>query len=238
MLSDYICPGNRIELQGVTVNPETGEEEKKIYVSEVYDLITDERIDLMMPLAKGQLRLLPVDARYQIVFYGKRGLYECDGIISDRYRSNNIFILTMDLLSPLKKLQRREYYRFTCVIDMKIRQLRDNERKLLQANRYFPINKTEPMDDATIVDISGGGMRMISKIRYDENVWAYVTFELPNGSSPQKFQMFTRMLRVSELENRPGFFEHRMQFIIIDEERREDIIHYIFEEERRMMRRR
>ena len=59
MLSDYICPGNRIELQGVTVNPETGEEEKKIYVSEVYDLITDERIDLMMPLEKGQLRLLP-----------------------------------------------------------------------------------------------------------------------------------------------------------------------------------
>jgi c-di-GMP-binding flagellar brake protein YcgR len=46
-----------------------------------------------------------------------------------------------------------------------------------------------------------------------------------------------RIVKVRELENRPGNYEHRIEYTNIDEDDREDIIHYIFEEERKLMRR-
>ncbi len=44
------------------------------------------------------------------------------------------------------------------------------------------------------------------------------------------------MLDVKEVENRPGTFEHRVQYINMDTEEREEIIKYIFDEERRTLR--
>ena len=46
--------------------------------------------------------------------------------------------------------------------------------------------------------------------------------------------MVCNVLRVQELENRPGLYEHRIQYAYIDESSREDIIHFIFEEERKI----
>jgi c-di-GMP-binding flagellar brake protein YcgR len=42
-----------------------------------------------------------------------------------------------------------------------------------------------------------------------------------------------KVLAVSELENRPGTYEHRVQYYNMDESVREEIIKFIFEEERR-----
>ena len=46
--------------------------------------------------------------------------------------------------------------------------------------------------------------------------------------------MVCTVLRVQELENRPGLYEHRIQYAYIDETSREAIIHFIFEEERKI----
>ena len=44
------------------------------------------------------------------------------------------------------------------------------------------------------------------------------------------------MLSVRELENRPGTWEHRVQYYDMDRDTREEIIKYIFEEERKSRR--
>ena len=48
--------------------------------------------------------------------------------------------------------------------------------------------------------------------------------------------VITKVLDVKEVENRPGTFEHRVQYINMDTEEREEIIKYIFDEERRTLR--
>ena len=42
-----------------------------------------------------------------------------------------------------------------------------------------------------------------------------------------------KVLSARELENKPGVFEHRVQYYNMDEDIREEIIKFIFEEERK-----
>ena len=53
------------------------------------------------------------------------------------------------------------------------------------------------------------------------------------GKEIKKYEIIGKVLAVSELENRPGVYEHRVQYYNMDVETREEIIRFIFEEERR-----
>ena len=71
MLSKYILPGDKVEMTAVgRVKHSTADEEdeKKVFTSKVSDVISDERIEIIMPMEKMKLILLPVDAEYEICF--------------------------------------------------------------------------------------------------------------------------------------------------------------------------
>lgn len=236
MLSDYIIPGNRIELQPFSTGY-INSGDRKSYASKIYDILSEEKIDVMMPMEKGQLQLLPVDGTYNIVFYSDKGLFQSSGRVADRYRSNNMYILTIELTSPLSKLQRREYYRFSCAISFKFRNLTEDEELTIRDNPFFALDYDEPMNKGTIVDISGGGIRFIAPLRLDENSRIYIYYKLPQRGNLKEYRIIGQILKTRELETKQGSFEHRVKYTNIDEDDREDIIHYIFEEERKMMRR-
>ena len=74
MLSEYIKLGQRIELQAVTrVKRNEGQTVQKVYSSKVYDILSDERLEITMPVEQGKLILLPVDSEYELFFYSKLG---------------------------------------------------------------------------------------------------------------------------------------------------------------------
>lgn len=235
MLEDYISPGDRIELQAVTGNwMQSDKEESRVFSSKVSDIISDDRIDALMPMEKGKLILLPVDGEYNIFFYSGRGQYQCYGKIADRYRTNNMYMLTMDLLSGLQKMQRRAYFRFPCAFEMRCRELNEYEQLALSANAFFEPNPNEDLKKAVIVDISGGGLRFVTVNQFEEGMTLYCIFRLPSRRKTEEYRVCIRILKARELENRPGTYEYRSQYTVIDEDDREEIIHYIFEEERKV----
>ena len=224
MLSDYISPGNRIELHAYTGGWKESDS-KRVYASKVYDIMTDESMDVMMPVEQGQLQLVPLDSVYNVVFYAEKGLFECYARVADRYRSANMYILTLDITSPLQKLQRREYYRFSCSLNLYFRLLTQEEEDILRDN---PFSRFEPGDDlkkAFVVDISGGGLRFVSDELYEPGSRIFMTFKLPAGGMIKDYMMLGRIILSDEIEGRPGTFEHRVQYTNIDEDNREDIIH-------------
>ncbi|MBQ6735839.1 MAG: flagellar brake protein [Lachnospiraceae bacterium] len=235
MLEDYISPGDRIELQTVQGgwNP-TEKEDNRIYSSKIADIVSEDRLDMMMPMEKGKLILLPVDGEYNVFIYSKRGQFQCFGKIADRYRTNNMYMLTMDLLSGLQRMQRRAYYRFPCAFEMQCRELTDYEQLAMSSNAFFEPNLGDSLQKGVIVDISGGGIRFVSVNRFEEGMTLYTIFKLPSRKSTEEYRVCIRVLKARELENRPDTFEYRAQYTIIDEDDREDIIHYIFEEERKI----
>lgn len=233
MLSKYVLPGEKVELQAV-VKGTTAESEsnKKVYYSKVFDVLSEERLEITMPMEKTKLILLPVDAEFDMYFYGKSGMFQCFARIIDRYKSNNVYILVLELTSNLRKFQRREYYRFSCALEMGTRVLEEEEVTAIERkqDRLVP---GLPLERSVVVDISGGGIRFVADRLYETGSLMYCKYQLVINGTVKDYNIVGKVLSSYEIEKRPGEYEHRLQYINISEAEREEIIRYIFEEERR-----
>lgn len=234
MFEQVVSLGQRIELESITRIMADGEPRqlKKVYSSKVYDILSKERLEILMPYEQRKLILLPVDSEYTMFFYTDNGVYACRARIVDRYKSNNVFILVVELLTTLQKHQRREYYRYSCVLQLETRVLEEEEVACIDLPQQ-EYNQELPLDKSTIVDISGGGLRFISNIRYPQDALLYCRYRLMHGMEERVYEIAGRVIGAKPVEKRPGYFEYRVQYRQIDNKKREEIIQFIFEEERK-----
>ncbi len=232
MLSKFIQIGDKIELREIGGVSET-QSEGKHYESKVHDILSEDTLEIIMPMEKTKLILLSVDSEYDLVFVGKAGLYQCDARVIDRYKSSNMYILVVELVSNLRKYQRREYYRFSCSLEMSVRGLQEEEQKALESNTPYTLVSGIPMQRGVIVDISGGGLRFLSRQNYEPDSLLYINFYLMKGGVRKKYEIFGRALNVHKLENRAETWEYRVEYFGMNRAIREEIIKYIFEEERK-----
>lgn len=235
MLSKLIKEGNRVELSAVDSESNMKSEEKqKLYYSKVYNILSEDTMEIYMPMEQTKLILLPVDSEYNMVLYTEeQGLFQSFVRIIDRYKSNNVYILVVELTSNLRKYQRREYYRFSCALEMCARTLEEDEVQAIEQKNPYILQPTLPLKRSVIVDISGGGLRFMSTQRYETGSLIYCSYQLARGKESKKYEVVGKVLDSRELESRPGTFEHRVQYYDLDVKTREEIIKFIFEEERR-----
>lgn len=234
ILSKYIAPGSRIELQK-TKRYRNDEEKNKVYVSQVVDILSDDRIEISMPMEKTKLILLPVDVEYDLYIFTPNGLYQCYARVVDRYKNNNRFSLLVELTSNLRKYQRREYYRFSCALEMNSRPLQEEEVQAIEKNSVI-LTPELPLQRSVIVDISGGGLRFVAEYAYEVGSLILCRYFLWIDGENKEYNLCGKVLSVKEVDNRPGFFEHRVQYVNMDKDNREEIIRYIFNEERKIIR--
>lgn len=234
MFSKFISIGDKIELQAVPHEyDEKPEGPAKVYHSEVNEIQSEDTIEIKMPVEKTKLILLPVDSEYDMIFYGSSGLFQCLGRIIDRYKSNNSYLLLVEMISNLRKYQRREFYRLRCALEMHARTLREDEVQTVESRMPYTLASDLPLKESVIVDISGGGLRFVSTQRFEQGSLLYCCYHLMNGGEHKKYEVICKVISSIELDNRPGTFEHRVQYYDIDPLEREEIIKYIFEEERK-----
>lgn len=239
MLSKFVSIGDKIELQAVG---RAGEKQvqrdgkKRTFYSAIYDFLSEDTLEITMPMEQTKLILLPVDSEFDLVFYGTSGLYQCFARIIDRYKSNNVYLLVVEMTSNLRKYQRREYYRFSCALEMCARNLQEEEIQAIEESEHYILTPGLPLRQSVIVDISGGGLRFISTQKYDPESFLYISYNLLKNNEQKKYEVVGKVLSARELENRPGTWEHRVQYYDMDQKTREEIIKYIFEEERKSRR--
>lgn len=236
MLSQLIKPGDKIELQRVSrIRYNEDEEEaakrRKVYHSAVSEILSEDRLEITMPIEKAKLRLLEIDSEYDVYFFSESGLYQCFARVIDRYKTNNIYMVLMELTSNLRKQQRREYYRFGCALEMSdISLSEEEEAEVLKTGRVINGKK---LNKSVIVDISGGGLRFVSEQKYEPDSLVYCIYHLMIRRKIKEYNLVGKILTVRELDNKPGFYEYRLKYINIDKDEREEIIRYIFQEERK-----
>lgn len=234
MFSKFISIGDKIELQAVSrEDEERPEGPAKVYHSEVTEIQSEDTIEITMPMEKTKLILLPIDSEYDMIFYGSSGLFQCLGRIIDRYKSNNSYLLLVEMTSNLRKYQRREFYRLRCALEMHARTLREDEIQTVESRMPYTLANDLPLKESVIVDISGGGLRFVATQRFEQGSLLYCCYHLMNGGEHKKYEVICKVISCIELDNRPGTFEHRVQYYDIDPLEREEIIKYIFEEERK-----
>ena len=237
ILSKYIQPGNRIELQKVKRLREDDDSTRKVYGSQLVDILSDDKIEISMPMEKTKLILLPVGGEYDLYFFTSNGLYQCYARVIERYKNNKMFLVRLELTSNLRKYQRREYYRFSCALEMNSRPLEKEEVQAIEKNSEL-LNSgllvpELPLQRSVIADISGGGLRFVAENAYDVDSLILCKYNLWKEGEAKEYTLCGKVLSVKEIENRPGFFEHRVQYVNMDKGNREEIIKYIFNEERK-----
>lgn len=236
LLSKYVMPGCRVDLQELGRLQDSGGEERRSYQSRVLDVLSEDRVEIAMPMERSKLVLLPVDGEYDLYFYSDNGLYQCYARIVDRYKNNSLYVLVLDLISNLRKHQRREYYRFSCALEMSSRQLREEEEAALANEGESTLMPQLPLKSSVIVDISGGGLRFVANYAYEPQSLILCRYDLMVNGENKEYNLVGKVLSVRELESRKGVFEHRVQYVNVDDAEREEIIRYIFDEERRTLR--
>lgn len=234
MLSNIVKPGDKLELQKVErIKENGGELVRKIYHSSVCEILSEDRLEITMPMEKGKLILLQVDSEYELYFYTENGLYQCLARIVDRYKTDNIYMILVELTSHLRKQQRREYFRFSCALEMNARGVSEEELKVsLQSGEKLSVS-AEKLSKGIIVDISGGGLRFVIDQMYEVDSLVNCVYHLLVEGKSKEYNLVGKVLSVKELSNRPGVFEHRVQYVNINVDEREEIIRYIFQEERK-----
>lgn len=231
ILSKYVAPGGEVELKAIDRerNPEENGQ-RKAHRSRLLKILTESRVEVAMPIVDGKLILLPVDGEYDMYFYGDNVVYQCNARVTDRYRFNGQYVLVMDLTSNLRNYQRREYYRFSCALEMDSRQLGEEEIAIAAQEELLP---ALPLKSSVIVDISGGGLRFVAYYAYEVNSLILCKYHLQIEGREKEYRLVGKVLAVNELEKEPGVFDHRVQYVNVDPQDREEIIQYIFDEARK-----
>ena len=239
MVSSILNIGDKLDIRILQQVENAGKagEKPKVWRSMIYDIKNNGELELGMPTEGGKMVLLSLGLRYDLVFYAKGGLYQCIGQVKERYKSDNIYMVSMELKTNLSKFQRREYYRKECLLDVNYLEMTDEEVGSESAETAFvrraELFPDERMKKGIAVDISGGGLRMVT----DEPVVSgnlLLNFTLRNDFGERDIWLYGTVLQTRKLEGNGLIrYESRIMYDIRDNRVREQIIKYIFEEERK-----
>lgn len=210
-----------------------------MYKSQVTDIHENGEVEIAMPIENGRVHLLPLGVRYAFVFYTCAGVYHCIGRIKERCKRDNIYVLLVEFHSPLGRYQRRQYYRYPCLINAWFyivgeKAVEGNPEEALhhlRDDRFY-----EKQQRCKILDISGGGVRMVSEENLKVGGCLLLILRLTNEQMDEQHYIIGRVIMSEALKEYPGQYQARVQFVIKDNKVREEIIRYIFEEERKDIR--
>ncbi|MBR5229216.1 MAG: flagellar brake protein [Firmicutes bacterium] len=227
-----ISAGDRIVLEPIIKNSKTGSNEVKTYESKIFEITSDDTLEITMPVEQNETVVLRSDIEYDMYVFCITGPYHCTIKVLDNYRSLNQNMLLVKITGTVNQFERRQYFRIDCTIGVDSRLLCGPEVIELETVTKNKNYETRPTVKGTIVDISGGGIRLVSERRYEPYSLVYCAFDLPYDGQIIKEKVTAEVIAVKENKNHNSF-EHRTKFYNLDDKTRERIIHYIFEEYRR-----
>ncbi len=226
-----ISIGNKIELVRLD-QVIKNEQNKKVYVSKIYDILAPNTLQIAMPICEGKIVPLAVNDKFAACFYTDKGLLQCNIIVKSRYKDGNLFFMDITLLGELEKVQRREFYRFVCRLDGKIRVVSDEEYETGIPENIIESEDELEWNEAKILDVSGGGAKIFQKNYLERNEVVKIKFSAMVMNEVFNFSLFARVLSSKRVQNHTDIVEQRLEFMKIAKEDRDRIIKYIFESER------
>lgn len=239
MLSDILRVGDKVDiriLQEVLKGYDLSDK-MHIFKSKLHDITSEDEIIIAMPMESSKVVLLPMDIRYDLCFYSQKGLFNCTAVIKDRFKDNNLFEIVMKLTSPLQKYQRRKFYRMECLVDFGYYVIEDpRELEMKDASEAHEYHIKQYPEDAmklgTIVDISGGGVRVITNDKMPKEADLLLFFRVNAEGTDYNFTTFARVISTGESEKLEKKYESRIEYMKMNNLDKERIVKYVFQVER------
>lgn len=241
MGTNIIRPGDKIDIQMVqqVANSEKDATIVETYKSQVLDILDNGNLEISMPTESGKLILLPSGVRYEFAFYSGGGIYKSIGRVVERHKRDNLYILVIELKTPLERYQRRQFYRYNCTMNFGYFILEEEHLQMESTDEILSdlmdIDFKEKRHSGVVVDISGGGMKFRGQDEIEINSQILAMLRLTSTKTDKQFQIRGLVIDCHKVEKAKDLlYESRVKFIIDDKRIQEDIIRFIFEEERRI----
>lgn len=201
--------------------------------SEIHKVVSDSKVVVAMPIYEGRRFPLDIGRRIRIFFMKQdTGVYSFIGLVVNRDIVDRIPRIHIQRVSPIRKTQRRDYYRLPVVMDAKVK-IPDGIRK---EKRIFKgkIEEVEEIQykelEIVTKDISGGGLRAIANECIEPGVNVIATLNL-NGRVIEVDSEIVRCIVVPDSIIR---YDIGLKFNDMDEKIRSRIITFIFEKQRNL----
>lgn len=240
-VSDVIRVGDKVDIRLMqkVENADKTEEMPTQYKSQVLEVKENGRFEVAMPIIKGKLIVLPLNVRYEIVFNTQAGnTYKSIGIITERYKKDGFYMMGIQLKKGLEKIQRREFYRHSCLMEFDFYILDIKHEHLKTADEiYVELAEGQlaaPKCQGLTVDLSGGGMKFRSPYELDINGRVFIVLSLKNERMDRDLYVTANVIACRPVHTvTKVLYESRVRFVLEDNRMREEIIRFIFEEERK-----
>lgn len=218
--------GDRIELMHIKSAIGRKVSDKK-YGSQLLDFDGDRTAKIAMPISEGKVIPLEIDDDYNLCFFTNSGLYQCTAQIKKRYTENRMYVMDVIFLTPLKKFQRRKFYRLDCLFPIRYRIV--PKEQFEKKNEAEQDNEKDEIlwEEGTISDLSGGGIRFHGNVECKKGDFVEIVLPL---------SLYMKVVSCVHFEGSRVAYETRGEFLNINEKERETVIKYVFEEQRRRMR--
>ncbi|AET70273.1 putative glycosyltransferase [Desulfosporosinus orientis DSM 765] len=166
------------------------------------------------PFENGELVPLREGTKVKLTFWDEAAVYSFEGKIMQRIAVPiPLFILVLP--DKVDKVQRRNYVRVPALFPVMFRTV--NREGLSDFQK------------ATMIDLSGGGIRFTTKEHVEDKSLLYIQITLPNG----EIQTPVRVIRVDKNEEMK-LYSVSGEFYEISERERDRIIRCVFDKQRAM----
>ena len=144
-----ISIGDHVEISQLNQN-----EGLQPYVSVVGDFDNKSTVLINTPISSGAYVRLPKNEEYSIKFINKKGIFRINASINKYISKGNIQFIELKLLGESERIQQRDFFRLSCSIPLNFQISIENESE---------IQFSDEMHTGIIQDLSGGGIRMLTK---------------------------------------------------------------------------
>lgn len=211
--------GDKLEIELYNSN---GERVSPLLVSQYERSLPDGSMEILAPIKGG--RIFPVYRGVEMgVIYEKSGeLYTFKAEAIERRVSGNIYLLRIAPTSGAEHMQRRLFFRFDCILDLKYRLFEEKDTIDQDRGEY---------KKAITKDISGGGLCILTDVQ-PQYGWHLEGIIDVGGN----IRFVGKIVRVINVHDKGKYhYEAGIEFIDISDLGREKVISFIFDSQRKML---
>ena len=220
MLYRQIKTGDRVEIS--LLEDEGGNP----HITQVEAVHGKDDVAIYAPLSYGHIIRLGINRKYAFLFYTDKGMVRFIARVKRHGKEDGFDMTYIALEDDGASMQRREFYRFSCLLPFQF----TLGCKVKQEDKEDIIE--EPMYDAVINDISGGGLRFVSNEHLEEKEFINTIMTLDRKTIFVDAEILTRSVMVNMLYK----YQYSVKYHNIATGDRETIVQFIFSQQRKRLR--
>lgn len=190
------------------------------YKSSIQD-IKNEYILIGMPISGSRYMMIHIGSIIEYYITNEKEVFKCRSVVLGKTKEKSVQLAMLSFPEVIERVQRREYFRLPIVMDIKYFILPENKVYIDLAD--VPIGYFKNLEKTVTVDISGGGVKIISKKGAKHNSFILLSIKVPD-----EINVLCKVVRCDYDEVHKNY-KIALRYEKIDERLRDKIIKFIFD---------